>query len=144
MPGQKRPKHQCCKERIFYDTVSYMVQNDDKEPSPKKIPLIFFRTAAGNEPVREWLMGLPDADRRAVGLGLMKVQIGWPVGMPLCRSLGKGLWEARIDLDDRIARVIFCFSDGELVALHGFIKKTQKTPQPDLELAARRKKEYEQ
>jgi phage-related protein len=118
--------------------------DDDKDQAPKKIPLIFFRTASGNEPVREWLTNLPEPDRRAVGLSLMKVQFGWPVGMPLCRSLGKGLWEARIDLGDRIARVIFCFSDGELVALHGFIKKTQKTTQPDLDLAARRKKEYEQ
>ena len=63
--------------------------------------------------------------------------------MPLCRSLGNGLWEVRTNLDDRIARLIFCFSGGELVALHGFIKKTQKTPQPDIDLAAKRKKEYE-
>jgi phage-related protein len=74
----------------------------------------------------------------------MEVQFGWPIGMPLCRSLGKGLWEVRSVLDERIARVIFCFIGGELVALHGFIKKTQKAPQPDIDLAGKRKKEYEQ
>jgi phage-related protein len=117
---------------------------DRNQQGPKKIPLVFFRTKSGNEPVREWLKNLPEADRRAVGRDLMKVQFGWPVGMPLCRSLGRGLWEVRSDLDDQIARVIFRFSDGELVALHAFIKKTQKTPPPDIDLAARRKKEYEQ
>lgn len=129
--------------RILYDTVSYMVHKDGTKGAPKKVPLIFFRSAGGNEPVREWLQDLPEIDRRAVGLGLMKVQFGWPVGMPLCRALGDGLWEARIDLVQRIARVVFCFSDGELVALHGFIKKTQKAPRADIEIAARRKKEYE-
>ena len=87
---------------------------------------------------------LPDADRRAVGLDLMRVQWRWPVGMPLCRNLGKGLWEVRSTLpSDRIARVIFCLHDGVLVALHGFIKKTQKTPAGDLDLADKRRKELE-
>jgi phage-related protein len=89
------------------------------------------------------LKSLPAEACRAVGRDLMDVQFGWPVGMPLCRSLGNGLWEARTNLDDRIARVIFCFSGGELVALHGFIKKTQKTPLADIDLAVRRRKEYE-
>lgn len=119
-----------------------MVHNDPP-PEPDKIPLVFFSTDAGNEPVREWLLELPEEDRQAVGLDLMRVQFGWPVGMPLCRNLGKGLWEVRTNLENKIARVIFCFSDGELIALHGFIKKAQKTPKADLELAAKRKKEYE-
>lgn len=71
------------------------------------------------------------------------VQFGWPVGMPLCRSLGDGLWEIRVSLpSDKIARVIICFHEYELVALHGFIKKSRKTPKKDLELALKRKKEY--
>jgi len=119
-----------------------MVHNDPP-PQPEKIQLVFFRTEAGNEPVREWLNDLSDEDRRAVGMDLMRVQFGWPIGMPLCRNLGKGLWEARTDLGNKIARVIFCFSDGELIALHGFIKKTQKTPKADLDLAQKRRKEYE-
>jgi phage-related protein len=107
-----------------------------------KITLIFFRTDAGNEPVREWLRALPEDDRREIGRDLMRVQWRWPVGMPLCRSLGNGLWEVRSSLaSKRIARVIFCAHDGELVMLHGFIKKTQKTPKADLDLAEERKKE---
>ena len=115
----------------------------DSTRGPRKIPLVFFRTTAGTEPVRDWLLGLDAADRKAVGLDLMKVQYGWPVGMPLCRSLGQGLWEVRTTLpSNRIARVIFCFADGELVALTGFIKKTQKTPPQEIATALKRKQEY--
>jgi phage-related protein len=109
-----------------------------------RIPLVFFRTGAGNEPVRDWLKELPEEDRRAVGRDLERVQHRWPVGMPLARPLGKGLWEVRANLaGGRIARVIFCFHDEELVALTGFIKKTQKTPQAELDIAFSRKKEME-
>lgn len=74
---------------------------------PQKIPLVFFKTSTGKEPVRDWLLGLPEADRRSIGLDLMRVQFAWPVGMPLCRNLGQGLWEVRTNLDTHIARVIF-------------------------------------
>ena len=106
------------------------------------IELVFFATPAGNEPVLDWLRELPREDRHTVGQDLMRLQWRWPVGMPLCRSLGKGLWEVRSSLaSGRIARIIFCAHEGELVALHGFIKKTQKTPAGDLELALNRMKE---
>ena len=109
-----------------------------------RIPLVFFTTEAGNEPVRDWLKELAELDRQAVGQDLMRVQWRWPVGMPLCRNLGKGLWEVRSSLpSDRIARVIICIHDSELVALHGFIKKTQKTPKGDLGLAVKRQKELD-
>jgi len=109
----------------------------------RKIPLRFFRTPSGTEPVRDWLLGLGSEDRRVIGMDLMQVQFGWPVGMPLCRSLGDGLWEVRTTLNGgRIARVIFFFADGELIALHGFLKKTQKTPLQDVETAKKRRKEY--
>lgn len=111
---------------------------------PQKIDLIFYRTQAGNEPVRDWLIGLGGDGRQAVGLDLMRVQFGWPVGMPLVRPLGEGLFEVRTNLADKtIARVIFCFHDGELFALHGFIKKTKRTPPEDLQLARKRKAEVE-
>ena len=110
-----------------------------------KISLVFFETPAGNQPVLDWLKELPRVDRLAVGQDLMRVQWRWPVGMPLCRNLGDGLWEVRSSLPSaRIARVIFCAQDGELVALHGFIKKTQKTPQDDIAIALKRKKELGQ
>ncbi len=73
----------------------------------------------------------------------MRVQFRWPVGMPLCRSLGDGLWELRSGLDrNRIARLLFCFIDGQLLALHGFIKKTQKTPDTELKTARKRMQEF--
>jgi phage-related protein len=108
----------------------------------KKIPLEFYRTKAGSEPVRDWLKALPEADRHAIGLDLMRVQFGWPVGMPLCRALIGGLWEVRTTLlDDREARVLFFFHENRLAAVSGFIKKSQKTPQSELDLARKRMKE---
>jgi len=110
----------------------------------KKLPVRFYRTPAGAEPVRGWLNELPEADRRLMGRDLATVEFGWPIGMPLCRSLGGGLWEVRSNLTHgRIARVIFCVQGESMILLHGFVKKTQKTPQPDLELARKRQKEIE-
>jgi len=109
---------------------------------PQKVPLVFFRTANGTEPVRVWLKALPAEDRHLIGMDLTRVQYRWPVGMPLCRPLGDGLWEVRTSLPSRrIARVVFCLFAGELWALHGFIKKTQKTSKDDLALARDRMKD---
>jgi len=111
---------------------------------PHKIPVVFYRTPGGAEVVRDWLRSLDDADRQAVGLDLMRVQYRWPVGMPLCRALGDGLWEVRTSLpSNRIARVLFSVQQGRILVLHGFIKKTQKTPADDLTLARRRNREFE-
>ena len=116
-----------------------------EDPQPQKIPLIFFRTLTGSEPVREWLKGLTEAERQAIGQDLLRAQWRWPVGMPLCRPMGNGLWEVRTDLPTkRPARVLLCLYRGHLVALHGLIKKTRTTPDADLALARRRKKELEQ
>jgi phage-related protein len=102
-------------------------------------PVFFYRTAGGSEPVREWLKELPAADRRCIGQDLANVQFGWPVGMPVCRALGEGLWEVRSNLpSQRIARVLFVFHEGRIGVVHGFIKKSQKTPRQDLELARKR------
>jgi phage-related protein len=115
------------------------------EKTPRKIELVFFCNAAGGEPVREWLRGLDEKERRAVGTDLLRAQWRWPVGMPLCRPMGRGLWEVRTDLpSNRTARVLICFYLDRLVALHGFIKKTRATPEDDLTLARKRQKELEQ
>lgn len=107
-----------------------------------EVPVRFYRTDAGREPVREWLRGLAEGDRRAIGLDLMRVQFGWPIGMPLVRGLKDGLWEVRSPLpSQRIARLVLCFHEETLIVLHGFIKKTQKTPVDDLALAKRRMNE---
>jgi phage-related protein len=111
---------------------------------PRKIPVVFYRTRGGAEVVRDWLRGLDEADRNAIGLDLMRVQYRWPVGMPLCRALGDGLWEVRSALPgNRIARVVFSVHRERIVALHGFVKKTHKMPNEDLALARRRKREFE-
>ena len=90
----------------------------------------------------DWLRGLDKEDRRVIGLDLMRVQFGWPVGRLLVGSLGDGLWEVRSSLpNQRIARLILCFHDQMLIVLHGFMKKTRKTPAGDLALAKRRMKE---
>jgi phage-related protein len=101
-----------------------------------QIPVVFYRTAGGVEPVRDWLKALPDEDRHKIGVDLATVQVGWPVGMPLCRSLGGGLWEVRSSLPSRrIARILFCVHKGRIGVVHAYIKKTQKTPHDELELA---------
>jgi phage-related protein len=115
------------------------------DPQPKKIPLIFFCTLAEGEPVREWLKKLPKEERHAIGKDLLRAQWRWPLGMPLCRAMGSGLWEIRTDLPTkRTARVLLCLYREHLVALHGFIKKTPTTPDEDLLVARKRKKELEQ
>ena len=115
------------------------------DSGPRKIPLVFFRTPAGSEPVREWLRQLPQVERQAIGKDLLRAQWRWPIGMPLCRPMGSGLWEVRTNLPTmRTARVLICFYQQRLVALHGFIKKSRATPDDDLTLAQSRKKELEQ
>ncbi len=109
----------------------------------KKLPAVFYATSSGNEPVRQWLKKLDVESRRIVGEDIATAEFGWPVGMPLCRDMGKGLYEIRSHItNSRIVRVFFAPIDGEMVLLHGFIKKTQKTPKPDLDLAIKRMKEY--
>ena len=108
----------------------------------KKLPAVFYRSPAGKEPVREWLRRLPVADRHTIGYDIGLAEFAWPVGMPLCRSLGRGVWEIRSNLaSNRIARVIFCVAYGHMVLLHGFIKKTRATPAHDLNLALERMRE---
>jgi phage-related protein len=90
------------------------------------------------------LQELPDVERQEIGRDLLRAQWRWPVGMPLCRPLGDGLWEVRTRLPtQRIARVLLCVFKEHLVALHGFIKKTRATPEDDLDLARRRRRELE-
>lgn len=100
--------------------------------------MVFYRTEAGNEPVRQWLKGLERADRKAVGEDLKTAQYGWPLGMPLIRKLEPDLWEVRSSITQGIARVIFTVGAGTMVLLHGFVKKSQKTPPTELRTARQR------
>lgn len=100
--------------------------------------MVFYREPSGNEPVREWLRSLSIEDRKNIGRDIRQVQLEWPVGYPLVTPLGGGIWEIRSRLDNRISRVLFIFHEGTIILLNGFIKKTQKTPPQELELAKKR------
>ncbi len=100
-----------------------------------RLQVNFYKTESGNEPVREWLRGLPREEKKIVGEDIKTVQFGWPLGMPLVRKIDAGLWEVRSDLGNRIARVLFTVQENTMLLLHGFIKKSQKIPANDLHLA---------
>ena len=103
----------------------------------------FFRTEKGGEPVREFLRELSAEDRKIIGTDIKEVQFGWPLGMPLVRKMETGLWEIRCHLERRTVRVFFTVSGKEMILLHAFIKKTQKTPQSELDAAKTRKAQLE-
>jgi phage-related protein len=113
--------------------------------SIKRIYAAFYESPSGRLPVREWLLSLDKADRQVIGEDIATVEFGWPIGMPVCRPLGQQLWEVRSSLSgNRIARVIFSIAGSRMLLLHGFVKKTAKTPPADLVLARRRLKEIEE
>ena len=104
----------------------------------KPLSVKFYRTGSGHEPVREWLQSLNRAEKKTIGEDIKTVQYGWPLGMPLVRKLDRGLWEVRISLGSRIARILFTVKGNVIILLHGFVKKSQKTPAQDLSTARRR------
>lgn len=110
-------------------------------PLPPVLEVRFYATDQGREPVLDWLKSLPSDSRKAIGEDLKTVQFGWPLGMPLVRKMDTGLWEVRCTIDAGIARVLFTTVGPVMVLLHGFVKKTAKTPAYDLKLALRRMKE---
>ncbi|PRC94830.1 type II toxin-antitoxin system RelE/ParE family toxin [Solimicrobium silvestre] len=107
---------------------------------PQTLIVHFYKSDAGTEPVREWLRTLPHAERKIIGEDIKTVQIGWPLGMPLVRKMGAALWEVRITLPGKIARLLFTVVDKRMVLLHGFIKKSKTTPKDDLQTAMNRLK----
>ena len=114
-------------------------------PPDRPLPVRFYKTYGCSEPVREWLRGMDKDDKKAIGVDIQTVQWGWPMGKPLVRKLGGktyiGLREIRSRLRGKqIARVLFTVHDNVIVLLHGFIKKSQKTPKDDLDLANERKR----
>jgi phage-related protein len=115
------------------------------ERQGKRAPAIFYCTEAGGEPVRDWLKGLSPEDQKCIGEDIKTVEFGWPIGMPVCKPFGDGIYEVRTSLaQNRIARVLFYIDkQGRMVLLHGFIKKTRKTPDEDLDLARRNKNKHQ-
>ena len=111
----------------------------DKDKGGKPIlNVAFYKTESGNEPVREWLKDMSKEDRQAIGEDIKTAQYGWPLGMPLIRKIERGLWEVRSNIGAGIAGVFFTVIDKTMVLLHGFVKKSQKTPQDELDTARRR------
>ncbi len=103
-----------------------------------RLKVVFYESQNGKEPVRDWLNDLPFQDKKVIGEDIKTVQFGWPLGMPLVRKLEPDLWEVRSNISSGIARVLFTIQEEFIVLLHGFIKKSAKTPMSDLELARRR------
>lgn len=112
-------------------------------PVSKRLDAVFFRSKVGNEPVREWLKGLAKDQRKAIGEDIAYVQFKWPIGKPRVDHLRGAVWEVRSSPDNRIARTLFAVEGGQMVLLHGFIKKAQHTPDSDIELALKRFKEWQ-
>jgi phage-related protein len=108
----------------------------------RPLNVVFYQTDSGNEPVRDWLKALPKEDCKIIGADILTIQYAWPVGKPLVDHLGEGIWEIHSRLENRIARTLFAVVDQEIVLLHGFIKKSQKTPVDELALASKRKNQY--
>jgi phage-related protein len=103
-----------------------------------RLKVIFYRTETGNEPVREWLQSLTREEKKSIGEDIKTIQSGWPLGMPLIRKLESDLWEIKSYLKNRTARVLFTIIEDNMILLHGFIKKSQKIPKQDLQLARKR------
>ncbi len=129
LPYRVRDKKNCYLLQNWYSVDMTTIQ---------RLQVAFYKTDSGKEPVRDWLKELNKDDRKVIGEDIKTVQFGWPLGMPLVRKLEKGLWEVRIQLDSRIARILFTSHKGIMVLLHGFIKKSQKTPTKDLKVAKQR------
>ena len=106
--------------------------------SDKALPVAFYQSEHGNEPVRDWLKGLTRDERKIIGEDIKLVQFCWPLGMPLVKKIDPNLWEVRSILPNKIARILLTVQDGAMVLLHGFIKKDQKLPIGDKRLALTR------
>jgi phage-related protein len=109
-----------------------------------KTPILevrFFKTETYNEPVRDWLQLQTHKDKKRIGEDIKTVQFGWPLGMPLVRHIEGAIWEIRCKLSGGIARILFVLDGNTMVLIHGFIKKQQKTPKPDIDLARNRVKQ---
>lgn len=99
------------------------------------LQVVFYQSEKNKEPVREWLKNLSQCEKKLIGEAIKTVQFSYPIGLPLVRKMSPNLWEVRINLSDKIARVLFTIKNQKMILLHGFIKKSQKTPNKELEIA---------
>ena len=125
-------------KRVKNDTTG----RDGEPPEEASSTVLSKRTKAKAR--QGWLLEISKDDRRLIGKDVQKVDFRWPIGMPYCRPLGYGRWDVRSDLTGgRTARSLFCIVAHEMVLLHGFVKKTQKTPLQEIDLALKRKRELD-
>ncbi|MBP9854460.1 MAG: type II toxin-antitoxin system RelE/ParE family toxin [Candidatus Omnitrophica bacterium] len=110
-------------------------------PQINFLKVVFYQTAAGHEPVREWLKSLSKEERKLLGEDIKTVQFGWPIGMPIVKKLDNRIWEIRTKLRDKTSRVLIAVYEQNIVLLHGFTKKSRKIPKNDLDLARQRLKD---
>ena len=108
----------------------------------QRLPAVFYCSPSGHEPVREWLKSLSAADRQMIGEDIAYVQYKWPIGKPRVDYLRSSVWEVRSNIGNRISRVLFGVVESQVILLHGFVKKTQRTPVNDIELAIKRLKAW--
>ncbi len=107
----------------------------------KPMSIKFYKTEAGKEPVRIWLKSLNKKEKKIIGEDIKTVQFGWPLGMPLIKKIEPDIWEIRSVLKNKIARILITVHKNEIIILlHGFIKKDQKLPIKDKNLAKQRLK----
>ena len=112
-----------------------------EEKSQKDFEVVFFETASGKQPVREFIWGLTKEDKKEVGADIRTVQAGFPMGLPLVKKIDSGVWEIRSTIRDGICRVFFTVTGEKIVLLHAYLKKTQKIPPKELDIVKERLKE---
>lgn len=103
---------------------------------------VFFETAGGSQPVRDFILARTREDRKEIGSDIFKVQMGFPLGLPLVEKIDANLWEIRSYLSGGICRIFFTIHQGAMVLLHGFVKKTQKIPPQEIKTAKERLSEF--
>lgn len=108
----------------------------------KLIPVKFFQQSSGKQPVRDVLLALTKEEKKIVGKDIKAAQLGWPMGLPLVDSIGKGLWEIRSTLPDKIVRVFFIVHSETFILLHAIVKKSQKAPPNDIAIARKRAAQF--
>ena len=118
--------------------IIYNHSMERKEP----LEAFFYATENGSQPCRDFLLSLSKDDRREVGADIFAVQTGFPMGLPLCKKMESDLWEIRSAITDGICRIFFTVDGGKIILLHGFKKKTQKTPPEEISVARNRLKDY--
>lgn len=130
--------------RAFSVAFVYQKKYTAHVPQKPRIRCAFFCSDRGVEPVRDWLKGLEPDIRLEIGSDIEKVQWRWPISKPLVGAMGDGLYEVRTSVDGNIYRVFFCIIGDAMVLLHGFMKKTQKAPKRELDVARARQKAVEE